>query len=71
MGDVGSEVDEKGVRREWVERACEQLLGSMPLQSYALVIRCGAQGCYVRPAILSYMFPSFSNKAYSGSLQSA
>ncbi|KAG9238987.1 pfkB family carbohydrate kinase-like protein [Amylocarpus encephaloides] len=30
-----------------VERACEQLLGSMPLQSYALVIRCGAKGCYI------------------------
>ena len=30
-----------------VERACEQLLGSMPLQSYALVVRCGPRGCYV------------------------
>jgi hypothetical protein len=30
-----------------VERSCEQLLGSMPLQSFALVIRCGAAGCYV------------------------
>jgi sugar/nucleoside kinase (ribokinase family) len=30
-----------------VERACEQLLGSMPLQSYALVVRCGAKGIYV------------------------
>lgn len=30
-----------------VERACEQLLGSMPLQSYALVVRCGAKGVYL------------------------
>lgn len=30
-----------------VERSCEQLLGSMPLQSFALVIRCGAAGCYI------------------------
>jgi hypothetical protein len=30
-----------------VERACEQLLGSMPLQSYTLIVRCGAKGCYV------------------------
>jgi hypothetical protein len=30
-----------------VERACEQLLGSMPLQSYAIVVRCGERGCYI------------------------
>jgi hypothetical protein len=30
-----------------VERACEQLLASMPLQSYALVIRAGDKGCYI------------------------
>jgi len=30
-----------------VERACEQLLGSMPLQSYTFVIRAGEAGCYV------------------------
>jgi len=30
-----------------VERSCEQLLGSMPLQSFALVVRCGAAGCYI------------------------
>ncbi len=30
-----------------VERACEQLLASMPLQSYALVVRAGDKGCYV------------------------
>ncbi|KAH8659288.1 Ribokinase-like protein [Tricladium varicosporioides] len=32
---------------EAVERACEQLLGSMPLQSYTLIIRAGHKGCYV------------------------
>ncbi|KAJ5052255.1 uncharacterized protein L3040_002009 [Drepanopeziza brunnea f. sp. 'multigermtubi'] len=35
------------ISKPWVERACEQLLGSMPLQSYALIIRCGATGCYI------------------------
>lgn len=30
-----------------VERACEQLLASMPLSSYALVVRAGPRGCYV------------------------
>jgi sugar/nucleoside kinase (ribokinase family) len=30
-----------------VERACEQLLGSMSLQSFTLVIRCGPKGCYI------------------------
>ena len=30
-----------------VERSCEQLLASMPLQSYTLVVRAGEKGCYV------------------------
>ncbi|KAL5316667.1 hypothetical protein ACEPPN_015716 [Leptodophora sp. 'Broadleaf-Isolate-01'] len=49
MGDTGSEIDPltNEISKPWVERACEQLLGSMPLQSYALVVRCGAQGCYI------------------------
>ncbi|KAK0129045.1 hypothetical protein ONS95_000984, partial [Cadophora gregata] len=49
MGDTGSEIDSltNQISKPWVERACDQLLGSMPLQSYALVVRCGAQGCYV------------------------
>lgn len=47
MGDNLSlpPTDERVVKA--VERACEQLLSSMPLQSYALVIRCGEKGCYV------------------------
>ncbi|KAB5577771.1 Ribokinase-like protein, partial [Coniochaeta sp. 2T2.1] len=30
-----------------VEAACEQLLASMPLQSYTLVVRAGERGCYI------------------------
>lgn len=30
-----------------VERSCEQLLDSMPLQNYTLVVRCGKSGCYI------------------------
>ena len=30
-----------------VERSCEQLLASMPLQSYTLVVRAGEKGCYI------------------------
>lgn len=47
LGD--SEIDPATglISTAFIERACEQLLGSMPLQSFALVVRCGAQGCYV------------------------
>ena len=49
MGDPDQGIDpETGeVDTLAVERACEQLLGSIPLQSFSLVIRCGAKGCYV------------------------
>ncbi|CAL3965256.1 hypothetical protein PZA11_001950 [Diplocarpon coronariae] len=47
MGDTELLPGTNTISTPWVERACEQLLSSMPLQSYALVIRCGAQGCYV------------------------
>ncbi|RKF57046.1 putative pfkb family carbohydrate kinase [Golovinomyces cichoracearum] len=30
-----------------IEEACEQLLAAMPLQTYALVIRCGENGVYL------------------------
>lgn len=30
-----------------VERSCEQMLDSMPLQNYTLVVRCGPKGCYI------------------------
>lgn len=47
MGDSSLDPDNGEVSTERVERACEQLLASMPLQSYALVIRAGAKGCYI------------------------
>lgn len=45
--DLGLDPETGEVSTSSVERACEQLLGSMPLQSYALVIRCGGKGCYI------------------------
>ncbi|KAF7885263.1 uncharacterized protein EAF01_011328 [Botrytis porri] len=48
MGDPDSGMTPEGeISTEAVERSCEQLLSSMPLQSYAIVVRCGALGCYV------------------------
>jgi sugar/nucleoside kinase (ribokinase family) len=47
LGDSEIDAETGQISRSFVERACEQLLGSMPLRSFALVIRCGAQGCYV------------------------
>ncbi|KAL1896450.1 hypothetical protein Cpir12675_002787 [Ceratocystis pirilliformis] len=46
MGETG--IDENGdISQEAVERSCEQLLASMPLQSFSLVVRAGRKGCYV------------------------
>lgn len=46
MGDDG--LDETGeISTIAVERACEQLLASMPLQSFSLVVRAGDKGCYI------------------------
>lgn len=49
MGDpnLGHDPETGLVDRAAVERVCEQLLGSMPLQSYAIVVRCGALGCFI------------------------
>lgn len=47
MGDTGVDAETGEVSAAAVERACEQLLGSMPLSSFALVVRAGEQGCYV------------------------
>jgi sugar/nucleoside kinase (ribokinase family) len=47
MGSDGLDPATGGVSAAAVERSCEQLLASMPLQSYALVVRAGDQGCYV------------------------
>ncbi|KAG6016938.1 hypothetical protein E4U43_002681 [Claviceps pusilla] len=47
MGDDGLDPHTGEVSVRSVERACEQLLASMPLQSYALVVRAGEKGCYI------------------------
>ncbi|KAL8407917.1 hypothetical protein RB594_006647 [Gaeumannomyces avenae] len=50
MGDVGPGAGltpEGDVDAAAVERACEQLLASMPLSSFAVVVRAGPRGCYV------------------------
>ena len=47
MGDDGLDPDTGRISTTAVERYCEQLLASMPLQSYTLVVRAGDQGCYI------------------------
>lgn len=47
MGDSGLDPETGEISTAAVERSCEQLLGSMPLQNYSLVIRAGEKGCYV------------------------
>ncbi|KAK4126600.1 Ribokinase-like protein [Parathielavia appendiculata] len=47
MGGDGLDPDTGGLSVQAVERSCEQLLASMPLQSYTLVIRAGEKGCYI------------------------
>ncbi|KAK8105861.1 uncharacterized protein PG998_003667 [Apiospora kogelbergensis] len=47
MGDNGLDPETGEISTASVERACEQLLGSMPLQSFALVVRAGEKGCYL------------------------
>ena len=49
MGDPHAGLDpETGkLNKAAVERACEQLLSAMPLQSYALVVRAAEHGCFV------------------------
>ncbi|KAK4238638.1 hypothetical protein C8A03DRAFT_14912 [Achaetomium macrosporum] len=47
MGGDGLDPDSGQVSTAAVERHCEQLLASMPLQSYTLVIRAGERGCYI------------------------
>lgn len=47
MGDDGLDPETGEISTKAVERACEQLLGSMPLQSYSLVVRAGEKGCYI------------------------
>lgn len=47
MGDHGLDPETGEVSTAAVERACEQLLASMPLQSFSLVVRAGPKGCYI------------------------
>jgi sugar/nucleoside kinase (ribokinase family) len=47
MGDSGLDPETGEISTIAVERACEQLLASMPLQSFSLVIRAGEKGCYI------------------------
>ncbi|KAI1381924.1 Ribokinase-like protein [Hypoxylon crocopeplum] len=47
MGDSGLDPDTGEISTKAVERACEQLLGSMPLQSFAIVVRASEKGCYL------------------------
>ncbi|KAK4157245.1 Ribokinase-like protein [Chaetomidium leptoderma] len=47
MGSDGLDPDTGCISTAAVERHCEQLLASMPLQSYTLVVRAGEKGCFV------------------------
>ena len=47
MGGDGLDPTTGEISTAAVERACEQLLASMPLQSYTLVVRAGEKGCFV------------------------
>lgn len=47
MGDDGIDPETGEISTKAVERACEQLLASMPLQSFTLVVRAGEKGCYI------------------------
>lgn len=47
MGDSGLDPETGDISTAAIERACEQLLASMPLQSFSLVVRAGHKGCYI------------------------
>ncbi|KAH8681267.1 Ribokinase-like protein [Xylariales sp. PMI_506] len=47
MGDSGLDPETGEISTAAIERACEQLLGSMPLQSFSIVVRAGENGCYL------------------------
>ncbi|KXJ95396.1 Ribokinase-like protein [Microdochium bolleyi] len=47
MGDNGLDPETGEISTRAIERACEQLLGSMPLQSFSIVVRAGEKGCYL------------------------
>ena len=47
MASDGLDPETGEISMSSVEQSCEQLLGSMPLQSYAIVVRAGDKGCYI------------------------
>ncbi|KAK7748798.1 hypothetical protein SLS53_000822 [Cytospora paraplurivora] len=47
LGDTGVDPETGAISTAAVEQGCEQLLGSMPLSSFTLVVRAGEKGCYV------------------------
>lgn len=47
LGGDGLDPETGEISVDAVEQACEQLLASMPLQSYTFVVRAGEKGCYV------------------------
>lgn len=47
MGDDGLDPETGEISTRSIERACEQLLASMPLQSFSIVVRAGDKGCYI------------------------
>ncbi|KAK4165188.1 protein MAK32 [Cladorrhinum sp. PSN259] len=47
MGTDGLDPETGEISTSAIEQACEQLLASMPLQSYTLVVRAGEKGCYI------------------------
>ncbi|KAK3390977.1 Ribokinase-like protein [Podospora didyma] len=47
MGSDGLDPITGEISTTAVEQSCEQLLASMPLQSYTLVVRAGEKGCYI------------------------
>ncbi len=47
MGSDGLDPETGEISTAAVEQSCEQLLASMPLQSYTLVVRAGEKGCYI------------------------
>lgn len=47
MGDDGLDPETGEISTVAIVRSCEQLLASMPLQSFTLVVRAGEKGCYI------------------------
>lgn len=47
MGTDGLDPETGQISTDQVERNCEQLLASMPLTTYTLVVRAGEKGCYI------------------------